>query len=232
MKSTRPTIASALLSASVAFLHVGGVEPAGPFIGTDQRDSALVGVQEWRITEITGTIVDEREGEGLEVMCEDFKNTYSPVLQSEDTFLQRVKRKRAPSLDGISPDLLMLANELGDPDDVDPEDPADVFVFSFAFDNGYHSNRSLDVGIQLVRAELIPGAWSFEWGFWREAGVMGGVRLGAPGGGKSTFRMTGQFNGESHLTGDWSFEENTTMMGLPECNTTAIGSGTWTAERR
>ena len=44
--------------------------------------------------------------------------------------------------------------------------------------------------------------------------------------------MTGQLNGERRLTGDWSFEENTTMAGFPECNTTATGSGTWTAERR
>lgn len=182
---------------------------------------------EWKMVEFTGSIEDERIGGGLEILCDYFKTTYQADLESGDTYIRFLEKKSDPDLGSIPQDLFDAMSS--------PGEGGGLFVFSFAFDNGYHTNQVLEgLGVQAQYSQLIPEFWDFAFGVWTEQGVEGEIQLGAPGGGNSEFIVTGQFVTEKRLEGTWSFEETTALPGgeSPECNTAASGEGNWVAQKK
>jgi len=192
----------------------------------EAAQDVIVPLGEWRILEFTGSIGDERVGGGIEILCDYFNSTYQPVLGSEDTYILLLEKQSDPDLGNIPQDLFDAISS--------PDDGGGVFVFLFAFDNGYHSNQVLeDLGVQAQYSQLIPGFWDFAFGTWTAQRVEGEIQLGSSGGGKSAFSLTGKFVSENRLEGNWSFEETTALPGgeSPECNTAASGEGIWVAEK-
>jgi hypothetical protein len=105
----------------------------------------------WEVLSFDGGIHDERVGGGIEILCDYYDNYYMPVLASEDTFIHLVQMTTSnPDFGHMPADMVNAFNAFLESDG--------VFVFSFAFDNGYHSNRALeDLQVQILISELIPG---------------------------------------------------------------------------
>ena len=181
---------------------------------------------EWNVIELSGSIDDERVGGGIEILCDYFDTTYRSDLDSADTYIRLLEKKSDPDLGNIPQDVFDAMSS--------PGEGGGLFVFSFAFNNGYHTNQVLEaLAVQAQYSQLIPEFWDFAFGVWSEQGVEGEIQLGAEGGGNSEFKVTGQFVTEKRLEGNWSFEENTALPGgeSPECNTAASGEGNWAAEK-
>lgn len=182
----------------------------------------------WEVLSLEGGVHDERVGGGMEVLCDYYDNFYMPVLASEDTFIHLVQMTASnPDFGDIPQDMVDAFNMyLGS---------SGIFVFSFAFDNGFHSNRALeDLQVHFLASELVPGLVSAMVGGFNEESVLGEVRSMAPGGGENKLQVTGRFVRPDRLEGDWYFEETTSLPGnpAPECVSAAEGFGTWVAEKR
>jgi hypothetical protein len=182
----------------------------------------------WEVLSFEGGIHDERVGGGIEILCDYYDNYYMPVLASEDTFIHLVQMTTSnPDFGHMTEDMANAFNAFLESDG--------VFVFSFAFDNGYHSNRALeDLKVQILMSELIPGLPTAMVGGFNDSEIFGEVRSGAPGGGENMFRVSGRFVHPDRLEGEWLFEETTSLPGnpAPECISAAEGLGTWIAEKR
>ena len=183
----------------------------------------------WELVSFEGGIRDERVGGGIEILCDYYSNTYQPVLTGEDTFihLAEMTTMSNPEFGDIPEDMILAFNPY--------VGATGIFVFSFGFDNGYHSNRALEeLQIQFMASELVPGLVSAMMGGFNDNEVLGEVRSMAPGGGKNVFRVTGKFVSPDRMEGEWSLEETTSLPGnpAPECTSAAQGFGTWVAEKR
>ncbi|TFH32877.1 MAG: hypothetical protein E4G99_12235, partial [Anaerolineales bacterium] len=180
----------------------------------------------WEVVSFEGGIRDERVGGGIEILCDYYSNTYQPALSSEDTFIHFAEMSITsnPDFGDIPEDMILTFNSF--------LETTGIFVFSFGFDNGYHSNRALeDLRVQFMASELIPGLVSAMMGGFDENKVLGEVRSKAPGGGENVFQVSGTFVSPERLEGEWSFEETTSLPGntAPECTSAAEGFGTWSA---
>lgn len=183
----------------------------------------------WEVVSFEGGIRDERVGGGIEILCDYYSITYQPVLTGEDTFihLAEMTMMSNPDFGDIPEDMILTFNPY--------VGATGIFIFSFEFDNGYHSNRALeDLQVQFMASELVPGLVSAMMGGFNDKEVLGEVRSMAPGGGENIFQVTGKFVSPDYMEGEWSFEETTSLPGnpAPECTSAAQGYGTWAAEKR
>jgi len=183
-------------------------------------------IGEWKVTSIDGSIKSKLIGPAVQFMCDDFTEyVFNPVVNSEETFIKLVYRKKAPHLKDIPMEVYDTLNVV--------KDEKGLFIFKFSFDNGFHSNKILEgYGEQYHRTELIKGLWSFEVGFWNEEGVRGESISGTKWGGKSSFLVVGRFINNNRIEGQWSFEETATLPGSKNCVTKGYGDGHWVAEKK
>jgi len=191
----------------------------------NQLDNDKQPLGEWQVTEITGTITNERTGGGVENLCDYFLETYNPIIDDDQTFILFQSRDNEPDFQGVTHevfDTLNVINEGG------------VFIFRFSFDNGYLSNEVLDgSGLQYQYSDFIPGTYTFAIGVWTEDGVQGEIQTGTSDGGLNKFGVRGLFVSEDRIEGQWMWEEITAWSVLPaECTSEAIGSGNWVAVKK
>lgn len=191
--------------------------------GIDPGDASSMG--KWKVTEFSGSILNERTGGGDPLLCPYFKETYSPVLGDDQTYIYFQNRTRDPELPKISMDVYDTLNIIYE---------GGVFIFHVSFDNGYYGNESLEgSGVQYYYSDFIPGSWTFSVGFWTEEGVHGEIRAGNSSGGFSSFHLKGMFKNDDLIEGQWTWEEITAWSVIPaECTSEAYGTGQWSAVRK
>ena len=187
-------------------------------------DLADIPLGEWKVTELTGSITDERTGGGLDILCDYYKETYQAILDSEDNYIELMMMAAAADVSDV-PEGLVDINYL--------EGIEGVFAFSFSFDNGYFTNRGVTaLPSQVVYFELIPQVWTFDLGYWGAGEIFAKNHNGSPGGGINYFVVEGGFGSAEAISGTWTYFEKTALPEgvAPECESTAKGKGTWAAK--
>lgn len=121
---------------------------------------------EWRVTALTGAVVYATEGPAPpQGLCEPGSQTYRAI--AEDSFIELAVLEhgnRPIVASRAEQELARVMNEFGElmpteRDLVAPVvDPARLFLFGFAFENGYHSNEVLDAEVEFVPT---PDEWQF-----------------------------------------------------------------------
>lgn len=226
-------------------------------------------VGKWKVTELTGSITTVNGGpqpphglcteQGVETV--QAKPNDDRTFVYIDEFLKDESGKNIRSSDFWSMDQCnpeSAADGAQTPPGMNEEerfDPTHQFFFSFAFDNGHHSNEALkgldlhlrdwdydepSPGLQLLCGELasliLPGKQkSFYVGelAWDAADRVGRVFALSIithkgfGSGMSRFVVEGAFLGPKRLGGHWVFEEQKEGFG---CTQTSEGKGRWAAE--
>lgn len=191
---------SMLLLAAIALLPAAAAE--GPRLG------------EWKVTELTGSITTSHGGEapprGL-CMNAGATGTVSAVRDSEHTYISLTFDESGTSWTVPDAD-----RPPGMPETWSKERAERPFIFSMAFDNGYHTND------YALKDPWADGYWS------QEGEVFGYVLLTQEkfGSGISKFTVAGSLDGPDRLEGDWFYEEAASAFG---CTLTAKGNGSWAA---
>ena len=219
-----------------------GLDPSGGLGGEVSGD-------EWTVTELTGSITNTRTP-GSE-LCPPFEDTYQPIIDGFDTYVVLARMTEFGDVTQFPAQPLVPKGEMDIPlVPLEPDAPADepsadvsyigahpdansdgVFIFSFEFDNGYHDNSVVETA-QAVRT---AGQFAFEAiGYYNDTSVVGMHASIAPGHGYNRFDVEGSFDGPSRMAGTWEFVEATALPGgaAAECDSSAVGSGTWAAEAR
>ncbi|UCH13942.1 MAG: hypothetical protein JSV22_12655 [Bacteroidales bacterium] len=187
------------------------------------KDKSPLG--EWQIIEFTGSIRNLRE-QGIPLLCEPFDETYYPVLDNEQTYIQFIERTSEPDLEEIPAFVISSYN-----DSVE----GGVFIFYITFDNGYYSNHVLsDFGMQYKYDSIFSSAYTFAGGKWEDDYLAGFIETGTSGGGYSIFNMAGILTSDSRIEGQWYWVEYTAWpaANAPECNSQGKGKGTWVAVKK
>ncbi len=215
---------------------------------------------EWRVTELAGSITTINGGPAPPAgLCTQGEETVNAVRNDDMTF---VELGSIP--DGLFRDFEFALESRHEETSAPPipspfpevEAPTHLFTFSFAFENGYHSNEALaaagafvsafpegrrEMVAEILFGELtdalpLPGRQrSYYAGAagWSAEDSTGSVVAGSVqsqesfGSGLSRFLVLGNFNGPRELNGTWSFFEKADAFG---CTKISRGEGTWAAE--
>lgn len=198
-----------------------GTDAKIPEIDTENQPN----LGKWKVTMLDGSIKSKLVGPIVPLMCDDFTEyIFNPVVDSEETFIKLLYRKKEPHLKDVPMEIYDTLNVM--------KDEKGLFLFQFSFDNGHHSNKILEgYGEQYHKTELIKGLWSFEVGIWNKEGVRGESITGTKWGGKSSFTVVGRLVNDQRIEGQWIFEETATLPGTKNCVTKADGEGHWVAEK-
>lgn len=223
----------------------------------------------WKVTELTGAITTVNGGpepplglcteQGVEIVeaipTDDRTFVYIDKFLHDESG-EKIRSSHYWSMDQCNPK--SAADGAQPPPGMNQEesfDPTHQFFFSFAFDNGHHSNevlKGLDLhlrdwsdddtypGLEFLCGELagliLPGEQkSFYVGelAWDAADRIGRVFAMSIlthkgfGSGMSRFVVEGVFLGPKTISGHWEFEEQKEGFG---CTQTSAGKGRWTAE--
>ena len=196
------------------------------------------------MTELTGSIdVLETGPAPPDGICAPFSDTYQAIADSPDTWIEVV-----PNADEVEwerdIDSMLLSEALSalqaEGLEITPGDYSDMvtlagpvdglFLFSFAFDNGYQTNNPLSgVGSGYLTVDF--GSTSTEyWGVVQAAvaSVSAGTSSVITGTlqGEAAFLIFGEWQDTSTLSGRWYSSELSIGTG---CSLLGRGSGTWTA---
>lgn len=211
----------------------------------DSEPSASLG--RWKVTKLTGAIQLVGTGPAPpQGICAPGTWTFTPVLDSSDTWVGL--SDTGADVSGVEMLQLIFAESDAPDFDIDvfpnPEqlepvmvgvaydgEPDAVFLFSFAFDNGYHSNSVLE-GLDTFYLEIEQRATvtTYGGGLFGEEGLVRGWSSSTISGtaqGKGFFLVGGRLVGPDRLEGTWQY---TISSSLADCEESGTGSGTWAAE--
>lgn len=183
---------------------------------------------EWQIIHFSGSIKLASKGDGT-ALCEAFEEEFFPVLDEDLDYIKFIEVRKEPDFQHI-PSSVYDAYQF-DSDGL-------VFIFHITFDNGYYSNQVLEgLGVQIQYESFLADAWSMAGGVYSEsemvsAEIQGFTESGTSDGGHNKFIMKGNFISDTRIEGTWEWEEYNTFVGLPECNSSGSGSGSWVAEKK
>lgn len=201
----------------------------------------------WEVTELTGAIQLVGTGPAPpQGICAPGSWTFSPVVDSPETWVGL--SETGADFSGVEMLQLIFA-ESGAPDfDIDvfpsPEqlepvmagvaydgEPDGVFLFSFAFDNGYHSNGVLE-GLDTFYLEIEQRATvtTYGGGLFGEEGLVRGWSSSTISGtaqGKGFFLVGGGLVAPNRMEGTWQYSLSSSLV---DCAENGSGSGTWAAE--
>lgn len=226
-------------------------------------------IGKWKVTELTGAITTVNDGpEPPHGLCTEQGVVIVEAIPNDDrTFVyidEFLKDKSGKKIRSSQYWSMEQCNPKSAAEGAQPPpgmkrkewfDPTHQFFFSFAFENGHHSNdvlRGLDrhlrdwtydnvnPGLELLCGELagliLPGEQkSFYMGelAWHAADKAGQVFAMSIlthrgfGSGLSRFVVEGAFSSREKISGQWAFEEEKKGFG---CTQTSQGKGRWTAE--
>ena len=225
-----------------------GTDTATPSVTPSEPRTASTGDRPaagvWKVTELTGSISATETGPAPpEGLCAPFSETYEPVISSPDTWIELIPLASErmwesdieamlfqDALDALRAEGLDITPYGNDEVASLPGAADDLFVFSFAFDNGFQTNDSvIGTGTSYLTIEL--GSTSTEyWGVFDGTYdvVLGGVTSMISGvlSGKSAFKVQGSWQAPDRLTGSWLWSEFSEGTG---CKLVGTGQGTWTA---
>ena len=198
----------------------------------------------WRVVDLSGSITALEVGPAPpDGICAPFTDTYEPLLSNPDTWIELKPLPDAASWE-VDGEGMLLARALetlrSDGLEITPGDYRDMvispgpvdalFLFSFAFDNGYQSNRSL-AGTNSAYQKVELGSTTTEhWGVFEAipAAFSGGTSSLITGTfrGESAFVVQGEWHAPDRIGGSWFFNEIAIGAG---CKLLSTGRGTWAA---
>lgn len=199
--------------------------------------------QEWKVTKLTGQIVetvtappDMPKGSCIEGKTVFRARAEESSIHTGPAYGGELAFGLVGVYDSVAAEILNKFQVLPDGVTLNADQTGGLFVFSFEFDNGYHTNdplldprwRAMKMGGPLGAASSYMGTWSQASGQVFGIAALEGPHIQADGGttGLSLFEVNGHRSGQG-LSGTWRFREAASLMG---CVQTSIGQGTWEAE--